>query len=222
MNAPDVLEPVPVQNPLNVKAVEDASRQNVIIRPLDWGQAPAPKDCDRSLTVVICPAERGPELEAAMASHYPMTQTVRVTMGNDRVHRQFRHSEWMAMARKCSRVLLSVHGQEESPLTADSSHLVVYAPDVDFVPRELLVCADLLFWYNGDGNTDTHVWAGTQINKYMSLCTSQLMNSDAPREWRRTLIANNGWLDRCQHWIGMDLRASQRTWITLPLMDARV
>lgn len=206
------------------------TQQSVMIRSLDWVQAPAPKDCDRSLTIVICEvAERSQEFEAAMAPHYP-SSIMRVILGTERARRQYSNEEWTAICRRCSLVLGSVDGEakEQGHITSQgptielkdmsTSHMVVYTSDVDYVPRQVLACADLMFWYNGNGSPETHAWSQLQVNKYMRHCTGLLMGETATATWRSGLVELNPWLSTCQHWIGMDIRCVQRTWITLPLL----
>jgi hypothetical protein len=217
-----------LQHAANIEAARKAAEQPILIRSLDWEQAPAPKDSTQSLTVVICPPERSPEIENAMSQHYPST-VLRIVMANERTKNLYTSAEWFKVARRCSKVLRSicvddVNGVQvvvdpiATPL--DSPHVVLHAQDITHVPRELLICADLIFWYNGDGNLETHSWSVEQINKYMSVCTSQLMNPNVTLQWRKSLVDANPWLANCQHWIGMDLRCSNRTWITMPLVPA--
>jgi hypothetical protein len=186
---------------------------NMAIRTLDWEQAPSPSSCDRSLTIVFSPSvERSQDITQGMASYYPRTMTFFV-LNTDRSHRLYSNAEWMDIARHSSGVLRSLAGKGNQ----DHSHVVVYAQDVDFVPRQLLACADLTFWYNGTGEPSQHQWCLEQINKYMKYMTSLQIGDGFTAVLRKNLVDANAWAASCHHWIGSDIRCKQRTWITLPL-----
>jgi len=200
------------------------AKQSIEIRSMDWGQAPPPIQCQRSLSIIVCPtAERASELEQAMGMHYPQI-LMRVVLNSDRAHRQYSTDEWTSVVTRCSQILDSTQYSLDPSLntkvfpTLNSHHLVIHAVSMDAVPRHVLACADLIFWYNGDGIDDSlSTWCTEQINQYMRTCTNVLLSEGSTAQWRKALMDANPSLDGCQHWLGVDIRCKHRTWITIPL-----
>jgi hypothetical protein len=203
-------------------------QQTLFIRSLDWQQAPEPRLDSRSLTIVVCSVpECAQEFEKSMSVYYPHV-VLRVGLHTERAHRQYTTKEWMSIAGRCSQSLGRTDNENNTSQEPELSchHLIVHTNDLDYVPKFVLTCADLIFWYNGQGEwekvqQDVHSWSADQVNKYMRHCTGHLLGTGSTEVWRKSLIDANVWLAECYHWIGMDIRCKHRTWISIPLMPIK-